>query len=73
MSETTRDSVAVFQSVISRYVVPMLKFGCWESLKIQLSVCMAAATDGIQSPNLKTFKELRNIFKGSIPCSLAGR
>ncbi len=35
VSETARDSVAVFQSFISRYVVPMLKFGCWESLKIQ--------------------------------------
>jgi hypothetical protein len=52
VSETARDSVAVFQSVISRYVVPMLKFGCWESLKIQLSVFMAAAPGGIQTPNL---------------------
>ena len=32
VSETARERVADFQSLINRNVVPMLKFGCWESL-----------------------------------------
>ncbi len=50
VSETARDSVAVFQSVISRYVVPMLKLGCWESLKIQSVSVHGSSSRQISEP-----------------------